>query len=135
MMKGIVTKWIPNKSCGFIIGEDGNAYFTHKSEVTNAKDLHLGNFVRFDSKNDGGATLRAVNVVKTGHGRRHPFASELRQIIKSLQNGEVTDEVVRASIIKKLETIEHYFCEVEDFEWCNDPVHRFHIKESEKEGA
>lgn len=58
-MKGYVLKYINNKKFGFLVGEDGNDYFFHKSEFKkqNIKDNHLsqGSEVIFTAnRNDKG---------------------------------------------------------------------------------
>ena len=123
-MKGKVTKWISPKSYGFITGEDGNQYFTHKSEVQNVKDLRKGSIVTFDVREEEG-NPRAINVFKVGHGVNHPFANDLGSILESFEDGSYTDEIIKNSITKKLARMQRYFYEVEDVEWCNNVIERF----------
>lgn len=128
-MKGTVTTWQGNRDCGWITGEDGFEYFTHVSELQNGKKLRKGNKVRFGILDDGKENLRAVNVYKTGHGKVHPFANDLRDACQKLESGDF-DPVHIESVIKKLRTIERYFCEVEDYEKYPNVVDTFRVKDS-----
>eukprot|EP00659_Diplonema_papillatum_P017454 gene17454-26827_t len=47
-VSGKVDKWLPQKGCGFIKGDDGEEYFTHKDALVGGARLENGGRVTFD---------------------------------------------------------------------------------------
>lgn len=62
-MTGKIKFFNDQKGFGFIAAEDGNDYFVHKSNTTEA--LHKGDSVAFDLQ-EGKKGIKAVNVKHNG---------------------------------------------------------------------
>ena len=55
-----------DKGFGFIIGEDGNDYFAHISNVNSMQELHTGLFVSFEpNENDKGKYATKIMVIES----------------------------------------------------------------------
>ncbi len=63
-MKGTVKFFNEMKGFGFIVGEDGNEVFVHKSSLGEGVTLHENDSVTFDVE-QGDKGLKAVNVQKS----------------------------------------------------------------------
>ena len=62
-MKGVCKFYNPIKNFGFIIGEDGQNYFVHKTGIKEGIELNEGDEVTFETEeNEKG--FKAVNVSK-----------------------------------------------------------------------
>lgn len=118
-MKGTVKTFWGNKSTGMILGEDGTEYFFHASDVVNCKTAKVGNHVVFDAEDIGKAHLRAVNIKKVGHGKCHPFITNLRRLDSVIKDAPVDDEE-KGYLLRDIQMMVNYFEEVEDYEWCKN---------------
>lgn len=86
------------KGFGFIVGEDGNDYFVHVSNVNSMYELHIGLFVNFEpNENDKGKYASKVTVIdskkptfiafgdvriKTSNIKNYGIASTTRYYVK-----------------------------------------------------
>lgn len=65
-MEGRVVKFFDNKGYGFIIGEDGESYFFHISQLINSQSIDRGDLVYFSpTTSNKGKQARQVNVKET----------------------------------------------------------------------
>jgi CspA family cold shock protein len=66
-MKGKVLKYDPDKGTGFILGDDGNTYFVHFSNIEKRplRILYPDEYVDFEAKptNEPRKHDRAINIV------------------------------------------------------------------------
>jgi cold shock CspA family protein len=63
-MEGVVNFYHEGKSWGFILGQDGESYFCHGSNIlrTSARTLTAGNHVSFDLQPVAGKKPQAINI-------------------------------------------------------------------------
>lgn len=65
-MQGRIKMFNSDKGFGFIVGEDGNDYFAHISNVNSIQELHVGLFVSFEpNENDKGKYATKVMVIES----------------------------------------------------------------------
>ena len=113
-MKGTVVTWQGNKSMGFILGEDGNEYFLHESEMTGTKKVKRGSIVEFDAVDTGKEHLRAVNVRKIGHGTHHPFIRDLERIEELIETCVSNKHPDKQYRLRDIQMMKNYFiCKLE----------------------
>lgn len=110
-MRGIIKSWNGPKYCGFILGEDNNEYFLHISDVVNAKKIKSTNIVHFETKDDGGEHLRAINVYKTGHGKHHPFIQDANRLKEVIEKSNEPEKDYR---LRDIQMMINYFTNIED---------------------
>lgn len=65
-MQGRIKMFNGDKGFGFIVGEDGNDYFAHISNVNSMQALHAGLFVSFEpNENDKGKYATKIMVIES----------------------------------------------------------------------
>lgn len=76
-MYGRVTKYFTDRGFGFIMGEDGNTYFIHRSKL-NGEHIENGYYVFFRPFRSGRSDYNAKDVAvieaaerKGSNGRKH----------------------------------------------------------------
>lgn len=127
-MKGIVDKRIwadetgraySHGGYGFIKGEDGNRYFFHSADVENCnpKKLLTYNIVEFSPAVDADENLKAEQVKKLGHGKKHPYIKTLANMKETVRSISISPHT-KKYFLKDIDRMIKYFSVIEDFEQC-----------------
>ena len=124
-MKGIVDKRIyadesgraySHGGYGFIMGEDGNRYFFHSTDVENCnpKNLLTHNIVSFTPAEEDGE-LKAKVVCKIGHGKKHPYIKTLANMKETITHISISP-LTKKCFLKDVDRMIKYFSVIEDYE-------------------
>ena len=124
-MKGIVDKRIyadengraySHGGYGFIMGEDGNRYFFHSSDIENCnpKKLLTHNIVSFTPAEENGEP-RAKMVYKTGYGKKHPYLNTLADMKETITHISISPQTKRY-FLRDVDKMIKYFSVIEDYE-------------------
>lgn len=141
-IKGRITKiWNsgrPNSGWGFITGEDGVSYHFNFSSVLNKHStLKTDYIVEFEpSKNtfeEHAGKPEAVNILKIGHGKHHPFARDAQRLGDAILKYVPDDAEEKKWLLVDIDAIYNYFCAVEDSERYANVRDTFRRKSNETE--
>ncbi|MFH1473338.1 MAG: cold shock domain-containing protein [Candidatus Aenigmatarchaeota archaeon] len=90
MVTGVVKFYNPNKSFGFITGDDGKDYFVHSSGLKEGVDITEGDKVSFEVV-EGDKGLKAEQVEKTGAAAEKPEEAEESEDVETDEGVETDD--------------------------------------------
>lgn len=95
MVTGVVKFYNPNKSFGFITGDDGKDYFVHSSGLKEGVDITEGDKVSFEVV-EGDKGLKAEQVEKMDAAAEKPAEEATKEPAEAVEEEaeEKTEEVV-----------------------------------------